>query len=721
VRRTLLAVAVMLAASGAARAQVPAESEFQVNSVTLGNQYFSAAAIEKDGDFVAVWSSGGTSAGDVKAQRYDASGVRRGVEFQVNTFTTGGQYTVYAGTPVATRPDGRFVVVWTSTAQDGDGSGVFGQLFDAAGNKAGGEFRVNTTTAEDQYQPQVAVAAHGTFVVVWATDSDAAAGVNYDVRGQIFDATGRPLGAEFLVNSTTAGDQSGAAVAMDAAGNFVVVWNSDGQDGDDFGVFAQRFSRTGAPLGGEFQVAAATTGGQYTYGLTRAADGRFVVAWTAPDGDGLGVFTRRFDAAGVALEADVLVNADTAGQQVLSSIGGDENNNFVVSWSAYPGDGGSGVFGAYAVRGQRFRSSGARRGLEFQANSYTTGDQAMSQVGADHVGNFVVSWTSTAAGSPRQDGSGAGVFAQRFGGLVPASLAVDTPAGGGTGNGNRVLEPGEVADVRPGWRNVNGADQAGIAGALGGNAGPGTHAIPDGAAVYPTLTDGTASACTDCYQVSVSGARPATHWDVTTVELLSPDAHGQEKRWSLHVGGSFADASGGPFYPFIETLLHFSVTGGCTASQYCPANATTRQEMAVFALIAKESALYAPPACASAPFPDVPAGSGFCPFIAELARRGVVGGCGGGNYCPGNPVTRQEMAVFALATLDPAFVPPACTVPPFADVPVTSPFCPYIAELSRRGVVAGCGGGNYCPAASVTRQEMAVFISGTFGLTLYGP
>jgi hypothetical protein len=60
-------------------------------------------------------------------------------------------------------------------------------------------------------------------------------------------------------------------------------------------------------------------------------------------------------------------------------------------------------------------------------------------------------------------------------------------------------------------------------------------------------------------------------------------------------------------------------------------------------------------------------------------------------------------------------------VPPFDDVPIDSPFCRYIAELVRRGVVAGCGGGNYCPASPVTRQEMAVFISGTFGLNLYGP
>ena len=62
--------------------------------------------------------------------------------------------------------------------------------------------------------------------------------------------------------------------------------------------------------------------------------------------------------------------------------------------------------------------------------------------------------------------------------------------------------------------------------------------------------------------------------------------------------------------------------------------------------------------------------------------------------------------------------PPACAAPPFADVPVTSPFCRWIAELARRGVVSGCGGGNYCPSASVTREQMSVFLSLTFGLLL---
>jgi hypothetical protein len=120
-------------------------------------------------------------------------------------------------------------------------------------------------------------------------------------------------------------------------------------------------------------------------------------------------------------------------------------------------------------------------------------------------------------------------------------------------------------------------------------------------------------------------------------------------------------------------------------------------------------------------FNDVPASNPFCRWIEELARRAVVSGCGGGNYCPTSAVTREQMAVFVLRTLDPALTPPACTVPLYNDVPASSGFCPWIEELTRRGVVTGCGGGAYCPTGAVTREQMGVFISVTFGLTLYGP
>jgi N-acetylneuraminic acid mutarotase len=305
--------------------------------------------------------------------------------------------------------------------------------------------------------------------------------------------------------------------------------------------------------------------------------------------------------------------------------------------------------------------------------------------------------------------------------VAPAGLAVDQA-------GNGVMEPNEAAVVvAPSWRNIGAAIPAmtGAATLFTGPAGP-TYTINDSAADYGALAVGATVSCTatgNCYTMTAAAAtRPAVHWDSTFTETVTPP--GTVKVWTLHVGGSFSDVpTSSPFYRFIETLLHRDVTTGCSATAYCPLANTTRDQMAVFVLIAKQGSGFNPPACVAGAerFADVPASSPFCKFIEELARRNVVTGCGGNNYCPTAPVTREQMAVFVLLTLDPTINPPACGTPVFSDVPASSPFCKWIEELARRGVVTGCGGGNYCPSNAVTREQMSVFLSGTFGLTLYGP
>jgi Kelch motif protein/S-layer family protein len=294
--------------------------------------------------------------------------------------------------------------------------------------------------------------------------------------------------------------------------------------------------------------------------------------------------------------------------------------------------------------------------------------------------------------------------------------------------GNGVYQPNETVVVAPSWMNT-GATAVALTGALTNHTGPAgpVYTIPDGAADYGTLATGATASCTatgNCYSVAnATATRPATHWDSTAVETLAPT--GSTKTWTLHIGNSFTDVpptSG--FYRFIETILHKNVTGGCTATTYCPTASTTREQMAVFVLVAKEPTGFNPPACVagSERFTDVPASSGFCKWVEELARRGVVGGCTATTYCPTASATREQMAVFVLRTLDPALNPVACVAGSemFSDVPASSGFCKWIEELVRRGVVTGCGGGNYCPTADVTREQMGVFLTVTFGLTLYG-
>ena len=143
--------------------------------------------------------------------------------------------------------------------------------------------------------------------------------------------------------------------------------------------------------------------------------------------------------------------------------------------------------------------------------------------------------------------------------------------------------------------------------------------------------------------------------------------------------------------------------------------------MAVFLLKASEGSVYTPPPCSGSIFDDVPCTGGpFDPWIEDLATRGITGGCGGGNYCPSSPVTRAQMSAFLLKTAEgPSYTPPPCTGTVFDDVPCTGGiFDPWIEELASRQITGGCGGGDYCPNSSVTRSQMAVFLTLTFSLPL---
>ncbi len=511
---------------------------------------------------------------------------------------------------------------------------------------------VNTFTTGFQSRAQVGRASDGRFVVTWM--SQGVDGSLNGVAARRFDASGLPIGGEFVVNTYTTGSQTLASSPSSPTATSSSSGRTTGnRDGSGHAVFGQRYDVLGNLLGSEFQINTYTTGYQGFPSISMCPAGGFVVVWQGPgDGSVHGVFARIFDASGNAVGSDFIVNTYTTGYQSARqrSASHDPDGNFVIAWTSPQDTDSLGVFA------QRFNASGARRGGEFRVNTHTTGLQGQSSVASNSVGNFVVTWDSF-----DQDLSNFGVFAQRFGVLQPAGLAVDAMATP-TSNGNGVFDPGETVTVSPAWRNVSGALQT-----FGGTAatftGPGTpgdpaYTIADGSANYGSVADGADASCAstnDCYALGTTmpTTRPAQHWDAAVREDIVPPIHAQSKDWRLHIGDSFFDVSvSNAFYRFVETLLHHSITGGCSPTQYCPAASTTREQMAVFVLVAKEGAGYVPPACTTPMFADVPAISPFCRWIEELARRAVVTGCGGGNYCPTNAVTREQMAVFVLRTLD---------------------------------------------------------------------
>ncbi len=216
----------------------------------------------------------------------------------VNTHTTSDQrYPAVAA-------EGDFLVVWASAGQDGSASGIFGQRLDGTGTPVGSEFLVNTHTPADQTSPAVARDSMGGFIVVW--ESDGQDGSANGIFGQRYNASGTAVGIEFVVNTYTTGDQSDPAIAVDASGDFVVVWTSDAQDGGANGVFGQRYDATGVLAGGEFQVNTHTTADQQNPGVATDGSGDFVVTWESPgqDGSNGGIFARRYACAGSCTGGD---------------------------------------------------------------------------------------------------------------------------------------------------------------------------------------------------------------------------------------------------------------------------------------------------------------------------------------------------------------------------------------------------------------------------------
>ncbi len=158
---------------------------------------------------------------------------------------------------VAADAMGDFVVAWQSYNQAGPGSeyDIYAQRYGSDGAPLGSAFLVNTYTSREQQHPAVAMDAAGDFVVAWESFDQAGSVSDFDIYAQRYGSDGAPLGSAFLVNTYTSGNQEYPAVAMDAAGDFVVAWDSYGQVANNYSdVYAQRYSASGAALGSNFPV-----------------------------------------------------------------------------------------------------------------------------------------------------------------------------------------------------------------------------------------------------------------------------------------------------------------------------------------------------------------------------------------------------------------------------------------------------------------------------------
>ncbi|MDQ0435598.1 Ig-like domain-containing protein [Pantoea agglomerans] len=378
--------------------------EFQVNTTYSGAQNRPGAMATADGGYIISWEDQGTG---IVQRSYGAD--NQPVTGEV-TVATGKGMGSSGGPEMAAFTDaahgGMYVTVWNATSGPGDtsGSGVVGQIFAADGTPLGGNFQVNTTTDSSQNYPDVITLNDGSIVVFWDSSDSGTSGS--DIRAvhyRVDAATGTLTlvgSGDFIVNSYTSGKQyKPVGVALDDGG-YLLIWGSEGGDGDGSAIYAQRFDANDNRVGREFLVNTTTSGNQGTGGdsvdathifdAVLTADGSVYVTWQSDnvDGSGTGIEGIVID-VDAAFYSEYTVNTTTTGAQTVSSVASLPDGGAIVVWQSASGDG-----SGSCVKGQLLDAKGQPVGAEFTVNTTTAGDQITPQVTVLSDGTFQVVWST---------------------------------------------------------------------------------------------------------------------------------------------------------------------------------------------------------------------------------------------------------------------------------------------------------------------------------------
>ncbi|MDF2687355.1 MAG: hypothetical protein K0Q80_320, partial [Microvirga sp.] len=250
------------------------------------------------------------------------------------------------------------------------------------------------------------------------------------------------VGSETKVNVATASDQMYSSISALADGGWIETWQSLTQDGGGHGVYQRRYDAQGVAVGGETLVNLVTADHQSSPNVTGLANGGWVVTWQSnlQDGSGYGIYQRVYTAQGVTSGPDLLVNATTANEQQNASVTALSDGGWVVTWQSNLQDG-----SGYGVYQRHYTATGATVGPDILVNTSTGSDQQNPSVTALPNGGWVVSWMSHL-----QDGAGWGIYHRHF-----------APNSDGILTGGLEIATGTVADetlvVQPG--SLNAGDQ----------------------------------------------------------------------------------------------------------------------------------------------------------------------------------------------------------------------------------------------------------------------
>ncbi len=354
------------------------ETSFQVNTDTGPQQGEPTIAMDSDGNFVVAWRH---NTDGIVYREFDSGGNPTSVELQASLNTNG-----LAQPDIAMNAASDFVITWVDPNGDGSSSGLKAYWSDIG--SVGVVFNVNTYTSGSQTNPSVSINDSGEFVISWSSQTP-----DYNIRAQRYDSNGDPVDSEFQVNTYTSNSQFYPAVSINQFGDFGIVWaSSNGQDGDDLGIFGQGFSRDGEFLGPEFQLNSTTNGIQFVPELGMDDNGDFTVVWRHYNSLYYSYEIRgkqyTVQSDPTSKTEDFQVNEYTSNRQQNPSVATDDFGNTVVVWQSYGQDGSND-----GIYGKILDADGQVSVSEFKINTTTAYSEQLPDVAVSRDGDFVVVWS----------------------------------------------------------------------------------------------------------------------------------------------------------------------------------------------------------------------------------------------------------------------------------------------------------------------------------------
>ena len=323
----------------------PAGDEFQINQITTGNQTKPSIAVSPSDQFIVTWQGPGTveeEGDDIFAQWMDANALPLGDELQINNINVKGDQVC---PKIAMNDSGAFVVVWESDSSGADPNTtmICCRRYNADGIPIGDEFQVNTEP--DSKYPNVAIDPNDNFTIVWMDGKNQ----NYTIKARLYDSHGISLTEPFAVSTININSFSQPAIVMGDAGCFLITWDGDTKLASQDDVHARLYEPNGVPKGEQFVVNATLEKAQQNPQAAINEAGQFVIVWDSegdPNVNQKDIFGQRFNTNGERIGDEFRLNSYTDSDQKCPAVAIIKDGRFITVWQSQNQDGSNyGIYG----------------------------------------------------------------------------------------------------------------------------------------------------------------------------------------------------------------------------------------------------------------------------------------------------------------------------------------------------------------------------------------